>query len=330
MMVEITMFRTEDVPRAERFGVWCEQMTNLAAPMRMTSDHAADFQARARILRLGATQVWPTTIQPMRCHRTPKLARQSAPEMYHLSLILDGAIGIDQAGEHAIHRQHDLYVADMSRPFDCHLFGGGAGPIEAIGLRIPKSLLPLPEREVEKLLARRLPGQHGLGALVMGLAIRLGAEADIYRPADGPRLGAVLVDLVSALFAHTLDAERILPPDTHRRTLMLRIRAFIQQHLHNPDLTAGSIAAAHHISVSYLHRLFETEEATVAAWIRQQRLERARRDLADPAMLSTPIHEIASRWGYPDAAVFSRTFRSAYGMPPRDFRGRHLQATMGQ
>ncbi|MGI5152992.1 helix-turn-helix domain-containing protein [Plantactinospora sp. CA-294935] len=299
-------------------------MTHLMAPMKMTSDHAADFQAQARILPLGAAQVWPTTIQPMQFRRTPRLVRQSAPELYHLSLVLDGAIDVTQAGEHAIHRRHDLYVVDMSRSFDCHLIGDR--PIDAIGIEIPKSLLPLPEGEVEKLLARRLPGEHGLGALVMGLATRLSAEADTYRPADGPRLGAVLVDLVSALFAHTLDAERALPPDTHRRALMLRIRAFIQQHLQDPDLTPGGIAAAHHISVSYLHRLFETEEVTVAAWIRRKRLERTRRDLADPALLDTPIHEIAGRWGFTDAAVFSRTFRSAYGMPPRDFRSRHAQA----
>ncbi|MEU9123638.1 helix-turn-helix domain-containing protein [Streptomyces sp. NPDC048506] len=66
------------------------------------------------------------------------------------------------------------------------------------------------------------------------------------------------------------------------------------------------------------------EEATVAAWIRRRRLDAARGDLADPALDAVPIHAIAARWGFPRAAVFTRAFRSAYGIPPRDYRCQRL------
>ncbi|MFD0351111.1 helix-turn-helix domain-containing protein [Kitasatospora aburaviensis] len=125
---------------------------------------------------------------------------------------------------------------------------------------------------------------------------------------------------MSALLAHHLDAEEALPPESRRRALTHRIRAFIRTRLHDPGLSPGAVAAAHHISVSYLHRLFEGEEETVAAWIRRQRLERARRDLADPALAAVPVHVIAARCGFPRAADFSRAFRGAYGLAPRDFR----------
>ncbi|CAM5527886.1 AraC family transcriptional regulator [Streptomyces purpurascens] len=96
----------------------------------------------------------------------------------------------------------------------------------------------------------------------------------------------------------------------------MRIRAFVRDHLHDPNLNPGAIAAAHHISRSYLYRLFEHEEQSISAWIRGQRLECARRDLAEPALGATPIHAIAARWGFPRAADFTRAFRSAYGIPP--------------
>jgi AraC-like DNA-binding protein len=131
----------------------------------------------------------------------------------------------------------------------------------------------------------------------------------------------VVVDLLSALFAHALDADNSLPPETHRQNLVLRIRAFVHQHLHDRQLTPCSIAAAHHISRSYLYRLFENEEESIAAWIRGQRLEHARRDLTEPAMCTIPIHAIAARWGFTHAADFTRAFRTAYGMAPRDYRG---------
>ncbi|WP_356948507.1 helix-turn-helix transcriptional regulator [Streptomyces sp. P9-2B-2] len=82
------------------------------------------------------------------------------------------------------------------------------------------------------------------------------------------------------------------------------------------------VAAVHHISLSSLHRLFQGEDLPVAAWIRHQRLERARRDLTDPALRHETIHEIAARWGFSRAADFTRAFRTHYGMPPRDCRHR--------
>ncbi len=166
----------------------------------------------------------------------------------------------------------------------------------------------------------RLSAEEGFGALLAQLLTQLANGTHAYQPADGPRLGKVVVDLLSALFAHALDADTLLSPETHQQTLVLRIRAFAQGNLHDPELTPASIAAAHHISTSYLHRLFRHEDETVAAWIRQQRLDHVRRDLADPALRTTPLHAIAARWGFPRAADFTRAFRTAYGMPPSDYR----------
>jgi AraC-like DNA-binding protein len=73
--------------------------------------------------------------------------------------------------------------------------------------------------------------------------------------------------------------------------------------------------------VRYLHRLFEAQDTTVAAWIRRRRLERCRRDLADPAFRGVPVSAVAARWGLPDPAHFSRLFRRTYGLPPAEYRG---------
>ncbi|WP_259670835.1 hypothetical protein [Streptomyces sp. ID38640] len=43
-----------------------------------------------------------------------------------------------------------------------------------------------------------------------------------------------MLDLMSALFAHELHADNTLTPETRGRTLTLRIRSFIQQHLADP------------------------------------------------------------------------------------------------
>ena len=98
------------------------------------------------------------------------------------------------------------------------------------------------------------------------------------------------------------------------------MRSFIDRRLHDPVLGPTTIAAAHHVSTSYVHKLFAGAGTTVTTWIRAQRLEHARRDLSDPAMAAVPVHHIATRWGFAHHSTFTRAFRSAYGMAPRDFR----------
>ncbi|MFI0452706.1 helix-turn-helix domain-containing protein [Actinomadura sp. 6N118] len=75
------------------------------------------------------------------------------------------------------------------------------------------------------------------------------------------------------------------------------------------------VAAAHHISVRLLHKLFTDQEMTVADFIRHRRLERCRQDLRDPTLRNRPISSIGARHGLVNPAHFSRLFRDAYGVP---------------
>jgi AraC-like DNA-binding protein len=90
--------------------------------------------------------------------------------------------------------------------------------------------------------------------------------------------------------------------------------------LGDPDVSPATVAAAHYISLRYLHNLFETQETTVADWIRRRRLERCRRDLLDPALRAEPVGSIGARWGLTSPAHFTRLFRGAYGLPPAAYR----------
>ncbi|WP_243741207.1 helix-turn-helix domain-containing protein [Streptomyces sp. 8K308] len=296
-------------------------MLETICPMDMGTDHVDRFDAEMRLLKLGSVSVWPTTCSPMTFQGTPRLIRHSDPELYHLSLPLRGTMRISQAGREAVHGPWEMYIVDTSRPFDFV-----NAPTRLIGLEIPRRLLPLAEKHISPLVTRRLPGREGPGALLAMALTQLAGDAYSFRYSDGPRLETVLADLLAVTLAHQLDAEDRLPPETRSRTLALRIQAFVTHHLRDPDLTPRTVAVAHHISVSHVHRLFGTlgTGTTLAAWIRQQRLERFRCDLGDPAQRSVPIHHIAARWAFSDPAVFSRAFRAAYGAPPRDYRAQAL------
>jgi AraC-like DNA-binding protein len=151
-------------------------------------------------------------------------------------------------------------------------------------LHFPRALFPLPARQLERLTAVPMASGPGIGALTARFLVELAGGIDHYRPAEAARLATVALEVLAARLARELDSDGWVAPEAHRRALLAQIQGFIQRHLGDPGLSPGTVAAANHISVSYLHKLFHDEGLTVAAWIRQRRLEASRRDLTTRAV----------------------------------------------
>ncbi|WP_413813055.1 helix-turn-helix domain-containing protein [Streptomyces sp. OE57] len=326
----VTVPQIDDIPPAERFAAWRALCELTSIPMELRSDHEHDFRANVRGgVDIGEVTLTYTSVPSLRNERTAAHIRRSDPELYHLRLTLRGETDVCHGDAETTVGARQFMLTSTSAPY---LAVCERGRVDGMTVTLRPSLLPFPPAELQRLLGQRLSGRSGIGAMLADFLTRLATESDAYGPADAPRLGTVAVDLLNALLAHELDtgaearAENRLTPESRRRALRLRVQEFVRQNLDRPGLTPASIAAAHHISLRYLYRLFEEQGHSVSAWIRAQRLERCRRDLADPALGDTPIHVIAARWGFSHAADFSRAFRSAYGVPPRDFRHRALAA----
>ena len=105
-----------------------------------------------------------------------------------------------------------------------------------------------------------------------------------------------------------------------RAALLHRVCLSIDQRLDEPDFCVSAAADANGISVRYLQKLFEEQGDTFAAYVRRRRLDHCRADLADPRHVSVSITSICFRWGFNDAASFSRAFSREYGQSPRQFR----------
>ncbi|MEU7847720.1 helix-turn-helix domain-containing protein [Micromonospora parva] len=135
------------------------------------------------------------------------------------------------------------------------------------------------------------------GGLLVHHLRNIAAHPEQYQPAQAEVLGSVALDLLAAAFAQYLDIEDTLSPEARHTTLRARVLDFIDRHLDSDELSPLSVAAAHHMSLRSLHRLFEGESTTVAELIRAKRLEQCRRDLANP-LVRQPIQAIAARWGF--------------------------------
>ncbi|MGW5718782.1 AraC-like ligand-binding domain-containing protein [Amycolatopsis sp. NPDC003865] len=315
------LISTAEAPEGERFSYWHEVNAKLWAPYDLRCDPQREraFQAQVSVSEFGSVQATLMTTMPHSVRRTSKLIRQGDPDVFKLGCFVRGGAMIRQEGRCAKYGVGDLKLYDTSRPFDGE-FTPDVPESQLLLLRFPRSLLPLPARDLRQLVTARIPGSAGVGALASQFLLHLAHHLHELTPADAARLSTLTVDVLMAALAHALDAESNVPSQTRRRALVAGIHAFIQANLGDAYLTPDTIAAAHHISVRYLHHLFHQDGHTVVGWIRRRRLEQCCRDLAEPRLSSRPISAVASRWGFGSPTHFSQIFRGAYGLSPSDYR----------
>ncbi|WP_424528921.1 helix-turn-helix domain-containing protein [Sphaerisporangium viridialbum] len=323
----LSLISTDHVAPSHRFDFWWEAVATSIIPVHGNSDRRADFRAEMRSLDLGPVQLTRGLCVPFQARRTPALIRRSDPGLYHLSMTRRGSSLIQQEGREVRTGSADFVLYDTSRTFHVVTdpYGGTARRAESVLadgliLQFPRDLLPLPSAMVERLLVRRMSGFDGVGLILAGVLRQLVRQSETLSPGDAARLSTVVLDLVAALVAHEAEGDAWRPADDEATALFVRVQAFAEQRLGQADLTPSMIAAAHHVSTRYLHRLFQRQGLTVAGWIRRRRLERCRRDLADPAMDGCPVNAVAARWGFADGSHFNRLFRTTYGMPPAAYR----------
>lgn len=139
-------------------------------------------------------------------------------------------------------------------------------------------------------------------------------------------IGQATTDLVRAALVAAVDEEPFRA-DGWEQSLLAVAKSYIAQHLTEPDLGAEALAAAMFISVRQVYKLWETEPRSLGQWILERRLDGASRELASPRRRHQTIAAIAGRWGFVDATHFSRRFRQAYGMSPREWRHARAGAT---
>jgi AraC family transcriptional regulator, positive regulator of tynA and feaB len=122
------------------------------------------------------------------------------------------------------------------------------------------------------------------------------------------------LELLRAAIEPSLPADR----GAARAAMRAEITRYVRRHLQDPGLAPASIARAYAMSVRSLFSLFEDVDESPARLIRNERLARCLEDLRQPNGGS--VTEIAFRWGFGDAAHFSRVFKREYGISPREAR----------
>ena len=246
-------------------------------------------------------------------------ARAAASAMRWLATPLEGEVHLAHDNRPSKLAPDDILFGDVSAltPLVVHTHSQlllVGFPTSALRSRLLNSLSPL---------RVRLPS-NAVGARVVSGLMRTVAAAmedmheEMARPIETNLLDLLAQMLVSAGESSPESGAGGMRRGT-ARTLQ-RIRAAMEQRLGDPTLTIADIAAAERTSVRYVQKLFERDGESFLHFVRMRRLDRAREDLTDPAHSHLSISDICFRWGFNDAAHFSRAFHDAFGVSPRNFR----------
>lgn len=299
------------------FAAYRSAVSPAFVPLHLTRTVAGPFRGVVRNVTVDDVHISDLRAGAHGVERTSDLIARGDTPSFKVSLMLSGRSLLIQDGREAVLEPGDLAVYDTSRPYTL-MFDEEVRLMVAM---FPRTVLTLPPDMVGEITAVRMSGRRGLGAVVAPYLSQLANNLDELTGGSGVRLAHTAVDLVTTVFTHELGLDAA-GADPHR-ALLQRIMGYIDRSLGSVELSPQSIAAAHFISTRHLHELFRERDTTVSTWIRQRRLEHCRRDLTDPLLADRPVGAIAARWGMTDAAHFSRTFKAAYGVSPRDYRATH-------
>ncbi|WP_280717756.1 helix-turn-helix domain-containing protein [Kitasatospora sp. MAP5-34] len=310
---------TASVPDEEKAAFWGEAVSRTLVPVEVAPPAGRPFEGSLESHRLGYVRVSTLAADATRVSRTPGLIARSpqAEPQVGVGVQVSGRAVLVQDGRRAEVAEGGLVLYDTARPY----FFDYPERFRSHVFQVPRRLLAVPESDIRQAAGTAVTPTEGFGAVLLPFLGRLAASAHSCPASVGDRLGGSFADLLITLIAH-LTGPTATDPHTSNGHLVRRVRDHIDRHLGDPELSPEIIAQAHHISVRYLHRLFESEGVTVGRFIQQCRLEACARELARRSRTAPTVSAVAQRWGFVNPAHFSRAFRAAYGMSPSDWRAR--------
>ncbi|MCM6771987.1 helix-turn-helix domain-containing protein [Nocardia sp. CDC159] len=313
----VVVVDTDLVDPNDRAAAVAEAVLSTTAPAHFELGPAdGGIYARVDAAEFGSVSLVRGQMSGWRLVRTAGQVRRSPCATVAVNLQLAAPIRVARRATQWTIRPGELYPVDLDAPFDLDWTGGGS----AAALYVPVERLELPPPTVEKALARQAR-QSPLHSLVANHIRSMSSIADSLSDDHGATdLGNACVDLIRALFTSLADDAPADGTAVPGELLRERIRDYIRDHLTDADLGPATVARAHHISVRYLYKLWEPTGSGFEQWIIDQRLEFARNQLTDPGLRHRSIAAIALGSGFRDPSHFTRRFRTAYGMTPRDWR----------
>ncbi|WP_028605519.1 helix-turn-helix domain-containing protein [Ottowia thiooxydans] len=321
-----TLFRTSHVAVEDRFEAWRESISVIFDVTPSARVALNEFEASVHATHLGQLMVGDARFGAQQFARGKARAARDGLNHYMVQWYREGGFAgqHDSDGDMQV-RAGDIVFFDMTRPLRTV-----ANPSRVMSLVLTRTLC-------EEAFGASAETLHGTvlrsGDVLHGLlADHLDSLHRRLPAIDVEQAGAVAHATTRMLAACFSPAGRAR---AHAQAEMRAVtRESIEQYIGRnlgASLTPESLCGTFGVSRTLLYKLFEPLGG-VAHYVQHRRLLRAFHSLTNPANQRLRVAEIGTRLGFASEAHFSRAFRAAFGLTPRDARAsggtaRALQTT---
>lgn len=299
-------FTTTDLAPEAKVRLW--ERHNAESLVALSCDVPADraftaLEVNAQLDHLHLAFVRGSRHVVERCASTVDAQPADSVAIY---AALRGEGVFEQAGKRHLLRPGHLLVCDADQPF-VRSFGRG---LEELAVKVPRTSFEnatgMTSLSAPLVLDGRSTGQASARALVrmVGQAVKPANPV----PADE----TAVLDLVSVLAT----GEQASPSLAHRTAA----KAFIEDHLTDPALSAARVATATGVSERTLSRVFADAGTSVPRYILARRLHLARSLLSSYRAAQLRTADVAVRCGFTSTAYFAHTFKRQFGFAAGDLR----------
>ena len=309
------IFSTESLAQEKRYAAWRDAICDVYDHVDVKADDPANYEGFIREVQFGSVALTDVLLSDQHISRRASHLSKLDKDCYYVQLIQTGNINVLQAGVTLPTNAGTGALFCASEPYDLQCLG-----------KVRSYYLELPRKDFASRFAKdRVPISttmstgRGLGRIATEFCATLASHGASLDSSVRARLGEELMDVLALAF-DSAQQEEPLAEQVVQRARLRSVKAWLEEHLCDPNLTLEAIAKANAISLRYLHALFRLDGTSVSSWIWNRRLERSFDMLSRSDNQALSLSEIAYRVGFSSSSHFSTMFRRKFGMRPSDVR----------
>jgi AraC-like DNA-binding protein len=317
------LLTTASVPAAQRLEFWREVVCHTIAGVEaeaLADEHPYSGAIHAQPIPLAhmpSFDLVHVEADPQRVNRTRELISVQTETTWLLMVQEEGTCTIRQGKQQATLKPGDIGFLDTARPYEVIFPRTFRQNI----LRMPTPLFDDIMPKGRDVAGMALSGDDALTAIARQNIVLLERFVSAIDPILLPAAANRALDHLALAARFLFEGHAGQRGHHASASYFAGACACISEALGDPLLTVEQIAEAVGISSGHLQQIFrQSSGSTVGEYIRERRLAHCRRDLADASLIHQSITSIAFRWGFSESSSFSRAFRHAFQISPRQFR----------
>jgi AraC-like DNA-binding protein len=309
------VFSTEAIEKAKRYAAWQEAICDVYVHVDVNSEKRSDYDGFIREAQFGPVMMTDVLLSEQKISRRSRHIAKLDKDCYYAQFIQRGKVNVLQAGDTLVTNGAigAIFCATESYDLEC------VGKTRSLYLELPRKAFADRFSNDRIPVAATMGTGRGLGRIAAEFCSMLAAEGAGLDAAVRARLGDELMDVI----ALALDAGQDDEPSADHAVQQARLRsvkAWIEEHLADPDLSLEKIAKHNGISLRHLHYLFKLTDMSASEWIWDRRLQHSYDMLTRQELGNLSITEAAYRLGFNSSSHFSTAFRRKFGIRPSDLK----------